>query len=110
MPYTTNTSFEFRITNEMIRITNGMNRDQSHWHSISFKSDEVSNRDPHLNQPGGALNANYTQVDAVARISAKCGELGLKYGDDFIWASAGSENVSFLLRDPKYATMLGLKV
>lgn len=80
------------------------------WHRVAFITEDISDRAPHLNRPGGALNANYTQVDAVARVSAKCGELGLKYGKDFVWSSMGSGKITFRLKDEKYKTMLGLKV
>lgn len=59
---------------------------------------------------GGALNANYTLVDAVAVICTKCGEMGLKYGEDFYWEGASMDGVRFSFKNPKYIMALGLSV
>lgn len=58
----------------------------------------------------GALNANYNQVDMVARISALCGELKMKYDEDFTWEGMGSETIKIRVKDPKHATMLAMKI
>ena len=42
-------------------------------------------RPNHLSGEGGALNAGYTPVDALARISNLLGQHGLQYGVDFEW-------------------------
>ena len=44
-----------------------------------------SSRPNHLPGEGGALNAGYTPVDALARISNILGQHGLKYDVDFSW-------------------------
>lgn len=83
---------------------------QSTWHQMSMDYSTISDRPPFRDGEGGGLNANYTQVDAVARISTICGQLGLRYGKDFIWESFGTTHVAFRLKDEKHATMLGLKL
>lgn len=83
---------------------------RDNWHQVSFPTENLTQRAGHLPQPGGALNANYTQVDAVAIVSAKCGELGLKYNEDFMWETASETHVIFRIKDEKYRTMLGLSL
>ena len=41
---------------------------------------------------GGGLNASYTTVDAIANICTTAGNLGMRYGKDFIWAYHGYDN------------------
>lgn len=80
------------------------------WHQVSFPCKSLTQRAGHLPQPGGALNANYTQVDAIAIVSAKCGEMGLRYNEDFTWETASGDQVIFRLKDERYKTMLGLSL
>ena len=55
--------------------------------------DKVSNRDRYIGETsgdtveGGALNANYRTVEAVAKVSAILGRSGYEYGQDFVWES-----------------------
>ena len=44
---------------------------------------------------GGGLNANYRTVEAVAKVASALGLIGLKYGEDFIFKTAGFDNISF---------------
>jgi hypothetical protein len=52
---------------------------------LEIPVDTISNRPNHLPGGGGALNAGYTPVDALARISNLLGLLNLEYGEDFTW-------------------------
>ena len=65
---------------------------------------------------GGALNAGYDTVDAVANICTTAGNLGMKYGKDFIWAYAGYEDsgddleecITLMVKEDKYESFLHL--
>jgi len=48
-----------------------------------------SNRPPHLNHEGGALNADYTTVDALCAIANHLGKHGLEYNRDWYWEGRG---------------------
>ena len=54
---------------------------------IKFDVKGLSARSPHKIpvQEGGALNANYTQSEALAIICNKLGKVGLVYNEDFYW-------------------------
>ena len=54
---------------------------------LLIEVNKQSDRPNHLPGGGGALNAGYTPVDALARISNTLGHLGLHYGQDFYWQS-----------------------
>ena len=56
---------------------------------INIRQSLATTRMGHLPISGGGLNASYTTVDAVANICTTAGNLGLKYGKDFIWSSQG---------------------
>jgi hypothetical protein len=56
-------------------------------HKLSIEVSKLSDRPNHLPGEGGALNAGYTTVDGLARISNTLGHLGLQYGRDFYWKS-----------------------
>ena len=58
---------------------------------IHIQKDRATTRMGHLPIEGGGLNAGYDTVDAVANICTTAGNLGMKYGKDFIWAYAGYE-------------------
>ena len=53
---------------------------------VKFKEKRATSRMGYLPIEGGGLNASYTTVDAVANICATAGNLGMKYGKDFIWS------------------------
>ena len=62
---------------------------------------------------GGALNAGYDTVDAIANICTTAGNLGMKYGKDFIWSHTDfddndDECISLLVKDDKYESFLHL--
>ena len=54
---------------------------------ISVPTEKWSRRPNHLPGEGGALNAGYTPVDALARICNLLGQHDLHYGKDFYWDS-----------------------
>jgi len=82
---------------------------------INIQESRATTRMGYLPVSGGGLNASYTTVDAVANICATAGNLGLKYGKDFIWSSQGytddmEECVTLLVKEEKYETFLQLAI
>ena len=82
---------------------------------INIQESRATTRMGYLPVSGGGLNASYTTVDAVANICATAGNLGLKYGKDFIWSSRGytddmEECVTLLVKEEKYETFLQLAI
>ena len=80
---------------------------------ITFKESRATTRMGYLPIGGGGLNASYTTVDAVANICATAGNLGLKYGKDFIWSHQGYDKddddcVTLLVKEDKYESFLHL--
>lgn len=73
--------------------------------SLSFKVDEVSDREPfsrEINEAfgeGGGLNANYRTVEAVAKISNILGYHKFVYGVNFVFKTGGN-TISFDFRNP----------
>lgn len=62
---------------------------------------------------GGALNANYTTVDAVAKLCNTLGRHGYVYGRDFIWQDQGwtedmEDAIVVEYNDPKIKTLIGV--
>ncbi len=81
--------------------------------SIKFKKSDFSQRLPYQtdaqgnSMEGGALNAGYDLVEAVAKISANLGRHGFEYGKDFEWSDQGYDEdlettVDFSVRKDKY--------
>ena len=85
---------------------------------IHILQKRATTRMGHLPIGGGALNAGYDTVDAVANICTTAGNLGMKYGKDFIWAYAGYEDVggdldeciTLMVKEEKYESFLQLAV
>ena len=80
---------------------------------ILIKEDSASTRGGHLPISGGVLNAGYRFVDAVANICTTAGNLGMKYGKDFIWITQAydddmDESVVLMIKDEKYESLLRL--
>ena len=82
---------------------------------LQFKQKRATTRMGHLPIEGGGLNAGYDTVDAVANICTTAGNLGMKYGKDFIWAYSGysddedmDECITLLVKDDKYESFLHL--
>jgi hypothetical protein len=82
---------------------------------LVIKERRATTRMGHLPVGGGALNANYTFVDAVANICTTMGNMGLVYGKDFFWAYHGYDDdmddcITLMVKDEKYSTALHLKL
>jgi hypothetical protein len=80
---------------------------------ISIKEKRATTRQGYLPIEGGGLNASYSTVDAVANICATAGNLGMKYGKDFIWSHTDyddnmDECVTLLVKEDKYESFLHL--
>ena len=80
---------------------------------ISIKEKRATTRQGYLPVEGGGLNASYSTVDAVANICATAGNLGMKYGKDFIWSHTDyddnmDECVTLLVKEEKYESFLHL--
>ena len=85
---------------------------------IHIQQKRATTRMGHLPVEGGGLNAGYDTVDAVANICTTAGNLGMKYGKDFIWAYAGYEEVgddledciTLMVKEDKYESFLQLAI
>ena len=83
---------------------------------IHIQQKRATTRMGHLPIEGGGLNAGYYTVDAVANICTTAGNLGMKYGKDFIWAYAGYEDsgddleecITLMVKEDKYESFLHL--
>jgi|TARA_B100001094_G_scaffold299401_1_gene324083 hypothetical protein len=80
---------------------------------VKIKENKATSRMGYLPIGGGGLNASYTTVDAVANICATAGNLGMKYGKDFIWSHTDYDNedddcITLLVKEDKYETFLHL--
>jgi len=87
--------------------------------TVALKTAEHSTRTPYLTDSqgnsveGGALNANYTTVDAVAKVCNMLGIHGYVYGRDFIWQDQGytdnlDDAIIIAYDDIRILTLLGL--
>jgi|TARA_R110000803_G_scaffold204770_2_gene271046 hypothetical protein len=87
--------------------------------TVNLRTEDQSDRGPYLTDKfgnsveGGALNANYTTVDAVAKVSNTLGNHGYVYGRDFIWQDQGytdsmDDAIIFEYNDLRILTILGL--
>ena len=87
--------------------------------TVTLRIAEHSTRTPYLTDSrgnsveGGALNANYTTVDAVARVCNTLGIHGYVYGRDFVWKDQGytddlDDAIILSYDDIKILTLLGL--
>jgi len=87
--------------------------------TVTLKTAEHSTRMPYQTDSqgnsveGGALNANYTTVDAVAKVCNTLGIHGYVYGRDFIWQDQGytddlDDAIIIAYDDVKILTLLGL--
>ena len=80
---------------------------------VTIKEKRATTRQGYLPIGGGGLNASYTFVDAVANICTTAGNLGMKYGKDFIWAYHGYDKddddcITLMVKEEKYETFLHL--
>lgn len=64
-----------------------------------FRVDRITRRDRWIGEStgntveGGALNANYRTVEAVAMICNHLGSMGLIYGEDFVWDGVSQDEI-----------------
>ena len=78
--------------------------------TLTLDVDKLSKRDEYLGQSqntsveGGALNANYREVDAVAQVSNQLGKLGYVYNQDWYWESVGCDELTISFKDKKIPT------
>ena len=79
---------------------------------IKFKENRATSRMGYLPIEGGGLNASYTTVDAVANICTTAGNLGMKYGKDFIWSGTdwdeSDDCITLMVKEDKYESFLHL--
>ena len=92
-------------------------KNNKNWKEIEIFQEDATTRMGYLPVGGGALNASYTVVDAVANICTVAGNLGMRYGRDFIWSHVGyggrtldKETVCLLVKEEKYETFLHLSL
>ena len=87
--------------------------------TVTLKTESLSTRSPYLTDSqgnsveGGALNANYTTVEAVAKVCNTLGIHGYVYGRDFIWQDQGytedlDDAIIIEYNDEKILTLLGM--
>ena len=81
--------------------------------AFTIKESMATTRMGYLPVGGGGLNASYTTVDAIANICTTAGNLGLKYGKDFIWSHTDYDNdddecVTLLVKEEKYKSLFHL--
>jgi len=82
---------------------------------LKIKEKRATTRKGYLPIGGGALNASYTFVDAVANVCSTMGNMGLVYGKDYYWAYHGYDEdmedcITLMVKDEKYSTALHLKL
>ena len=80
---------------------------------FKIKQSRATSRMGHLPVEGGGLNAGYDTVDAVANICTTAGNLGMKYGKDFIWSHTDWDDddddcVTLLVKEEKWKTLFQL--
>lgn len=70
--------------------------------SLALQTDTLSTREEHSREineaygEGGGLNANYRVAEAIAIAASVLGrELGMEYGVDFIFKTAGFDEIHF---------------
>jgi hypothetical protein len=80
---------------------------------VSVPVKKLTRRMGHLPIGGGALNASFTDVDAVANLCSMIGNAGYVYGRDYIWAYNGYDDdledcVTLHVKDDKMITWIHL--
>ena len=85
-------------------------------YDLTLDIDKLSKRDRYIGETtgisveGGALNANYRDVDSIAVISNKLGELGYKINKDWSWEDVGCDELHLKFKDKKIKTLLKLYI
>ena len=73
--------------------------------SLSFSALSLTEREPHSQKindtfgEGGALNANYRTVEAVARATEILCLQGMRYGEHYEFETGGLDSIVFSFRD-----------
>ena len=80
---------------------------------VNIPVKKLTKRMGYLTIGGGALNASYTFVDAVANVCSTMGNAGYVYGRDYYWAYQGyndelEDTVTLYVNDEKIRTWLHL--
>ena len=80
---------------------------------VQVRVSKLTKRMGYLPIGGGALNASYTFVDAVANLCSMMGNAGYVYGRDYIWAYQGYDNdmedcVTLYVKNDKMKTWIHL--
>jgi len=82
---------------------------------VTLNVDNISKRDHYIGESqgtsieGGALNANYREVDAVARVANYMGTIGYKYEKDWYWEGHGCDEIIIKVKDKRIASQLKLR-
>ena len=82
---------------------------------VTLDIDTISKRDHYIGESqgtsieGGALNANYRDVDAVARVANFLGTIGYTYDKDWYWENAGCDELVIKVKDKRVAAQLKLR-
>ena len=90
--------------------------DKGFKYELTLDIDKLSKRDRYIGEStetsveGGALNANYRDVDSVAVISNKLGELGYKINKDWFWEDVGCDELHLKFKDKKIRSLLKLYI
>lgn len=61
-------------------------------------------------QGGGALNADYTQSEALANLCNKLGQHGLVYGKDFYWEDTFLDKITLVFNRKEDIIIANLKL
>lgn len=75
--------------------------------ALRIQATRLSGREKHSREineafgEGGALNANYQMVEAVARLTNTLGKSGFVYGVDFVWKTSDDATIALDFSDPK---------
>jgi hypothetical protein len=82
---------------------------------LEFPSKALTNRNRYHNGPeyleeGGALNANYQDVDAACIICNAMGEAGYKYNVDFAFLTCGLDKVHIQFHNSEAAAFAAMKI
>jgi hypothetical protein len=85
---------------------------------LEFPSKALTNRDktwgymidPGDHVEGGALNANYRDVEAACIICNAMGEAGYKYGEDFTFLTCGLDKVHIQFNNNEAATFAAMRL
>ena len=84
-------------------------------HELTLDTDKITNRETYIGEhsgtavEGGALNANYKDVEAVAIVCNTLGKAGLEYGKDFVWENCGCDELTIRFKDAKLKTIEKLR-